>query len=390
MAEARVEPQPRRGWLRAAGLAMTLFLAACQGAIPKSKAPGTVAPPPPAPITSGLPDDQARHRIALLVPLTGPNASVGQAIANAANLALIDTGGKKVRMTTYDTATGAVVAAQRAVADGNKLFLGPLLAADVRAISPVAQKAGVPIVSFSNDAEIAGNGVYVLGFSPDQAIRRVVDYASSRGITKFAGLMPSGLYGRNASTTFIKSVEAAGGKVVAMKSYDRNAQSLTAAVKTLGVNQAYEAVLIADGGRIAVTAAPMIRKGLSPDARILGTELWNADNLVARSPALKGAWYASVSDSFYNQLAGKYRARFGKEPFRLASLGYDSVLLVVRTATNWKVGTPFPIRELEDRGGFSGIDGAFRFGGNNVAERALEVHEVGGPVVSPAPRGFGN
>ena len=393
MAEAWVNPQPKRGWVRIAGLAMTLLLAACQGAIPKGKAPGTVAPPPPPPITSALPEDAARHRIALLVPLTGPNAAVGQSIANAANLALIDTGGKAIRMTTYDTGPGAIAAAQRAIADGNRLFLGPLLAADVRAIAPIAAQKGVPIVSFSNDAEVAAGGVYVMGFAPEQAIRRVVEYASSRGVTKFAGLMPTGLYGRNASTVFLKSVEAAGGKVVALKSYDRNATSLTAAVKTLGVNQPYEAVLIADGGRIAVTAAPLIRKGQSPNARILGTELWNADGLVARSPALKGAWYASVADSFYNKLAVKYRTHYGKEPFRLASLGYDAVLLAVRIGADWKVGTPFPYRDLEDRGGFSGVDGAFRFGANHVAERALEVHEVvpgGGTIASPAPRGFGN
>ncbi|MGE0773967.1 MAG: penicillin-binding protein activator [Sphingomonadaceae bacterium] len=388
MAEAWVRPQPRRTWLRAAGLAMTMLLAACQGIVPRTKAPAPVAAPPP--VTSALPQDQARHRVALLVPLSGPNAAVGQSIANAANLALIDTGGRNIRMTTYDTGAGAQTAAQRALADGNRVFLGPLLSTDVQAINPLAQRAGVPIISFSNDAEIAGNGVYVLGFSPDQAIRRVVDFAHSRGVVKFAGLMPSGAYGRNAATTFIKSVESTGGKVVAMKNYDRNAQSLTTAVKTLGVNQPYDAVLIADGGRIASAAAPMIRKGLSPDARILGTELWNADSLIARSPALQGAWYASVSDGIYAQLAGKYRTRYGKEPFRLASLGYDSVLLVVRIAADWKVGAPFPVRELEDRGGFSGIDGAFRFGKDNVAERALEVVEVGNGVVSPAPRGFGN
>lgn len=392
MAEARVEPQPKRGWLRAIGLAATLLVAGCQGAIPKGRVPAPAAPPPP-PITSGLPEDQARHRIALLVPLSGPDSAVGQSIANAANLALIDTGGKKVRMTTYDTGGGAVAAAQRAVADGNKLFLGPLLSADARAIAPVAARAGIPIVSFSNDSSIAGNGVYVLGFVPDQSIRRVVEYAHSRGITKFAGLMPSGLYGRNASTVFIKSVEAAGGKVVAMKNYDRDPKSVNVAARTLGLNQPYEAILIADGGRIAAVATPAIRKGPSPDARVLGTELWNADNLVARSPSLQGAWYAAVSDSLYRQLAGKYRVRYGKEPFRLASMGYDAVLLTVRIAAEWKVGAPFPINELEDRGGFSGIDGAFRFGSNNIAERALEVYEVragGGSVVSPAPRGFTN
>jgi len=389
MAEAWVGLQPRRGLFRAAGLIATLMLAACQTMVPKGHAPTPTAPTTTAPITSALPEDQQRHRIALLLPLTGPNAGVGQSIANAANLALIDTGGKKLRMTTYDTGPGAMAAAQRAVADGNKLFLGPLLAADVRMISPIAKRAGIPIISFSNDAEIAGPGTYVLGFAPEQAIRRVVDYAHAHGVTKFAGLMPSGLYGRNASSVFIRSVEAAGGKVVAMKTYDRDAKSITVAAKTLGVGQPYDAVLIADGGRIAITAAPILRKGPSPQARILGTELWNADGLIARSPSLRGGWYASVSDGFYGQLAAKYRARYAKEPFRLASLGYDAVLLAVRIAADWKVGSPFPVAELEDKGGFTGIDGAFRFGPNNVAERALEVHEVGSGVISPAPRGFG-
>lgn len=393
MAEAWVRPQPRRGFARLAVLALAALLASCQGAVPKGRAPRPVPAAPQAPITSALPQDEARHRIALLVPLSGPNAAVGQSIANAANLALIDTGGRKLRMTTYDTGAGAATAAQRAIADGNRLFLGPLLSADVRAIAPVAAKAGIPIISFSNDADVAGGGVYLLGFSPGQAVKRVVDYARSRGVTKFAGLMPSGLYGRNAASVFIRSVEAADGKVVAMKDYDRDAKSVMTAARLIGINQAYDAVLIADGGRIASVAAPQIRKGTSPGARILGTELWNADNLVARTPALQGAWYASVSDNLFNQLSGKYRARFGKAPFRLASLGYDAVLLATRIATEWKVGTSFPLQELEDKGGFSGVDGAFRFGPNHIAERALEVHEVGpggGTVVSAAPRSFAN
>lgn len=378
---------------RIAALAVALVLAGCQGVVPKSRAPGPAAPAAPsAPITSALPMDQARHRIALLVPLTGPNSAVGQSIANAANLALLDTGGTKIRMTTYDTGAGAMGAAQRAIADGDRLFLGPLLAADVRAIAPIAKRAGVPVITFSNDTEVAGDGVYVLGFSPGQAIKRVVDYASSRGVTKFAGLMPTGLYGRNASSVLIKSVEATGGQVVAMKTYDRDPKSVVTAAKLLGIGQQYEAVLIADGGRIAATAGPAIRKGTSSTARILGTELWNADNMIAASPSLRGAWYASVADGLYRQLAIKYRQRYGKEPFRLASLGYDAVLLSARIAADWKVGTAFPLSQLEDKGGFAGVDGAFRFAGNHVAERSLEVHEVGpggGTIVSPAPRGFG-
>jgi branched-chain amino acid transport system substrate-binding protein len=106
---------------------------------------------------------------------------------------------------------------------------------------------------------------------------------------------------------------------------------------------------------------------------------------------MSGAWFASVSDGYYNQLATKYRAKYGKSPFRLSSLGYDSVLLVSRIAAKWRVGTPFPAAELSDPGGFTGIDGAFRFGRDGVAERALEVQQINPgafSVIGAAPRTF--
>lgn len=392
MAEALYRPQPRRSFLRLAGMAIALTLAGCQ-MIPK-KAPAPVAPPPQPtkPRVGGLPEDELRNRVALLVPMTGPNAAVGQSIANAANLAILDTGGNKVRITTYDTGPGAAAASARALADGNRLFLGPLLAEDVRAISDAARRAGVPVIAFSNDASVAGDGTFLMGFSPAQAIERVVQYARSKGATRFAGLMPTGLYGRNASSALIKAAESAGGSVVSMESYDRSPKALTRAIGALGGAQGYDAVLIADSGRIAIQAAPLLRKNGSPNARILGTELWNAEPALANTSALHGAWYASVSDGMYRQLANKYRARFGKGPYRLASLGYDAVLLTVRIASDWRPGDRFPVKKLTDRDGFAGVDGAFRFRDDGIAERALEVHQIGpgGSVVSPAPKGFGD
>lgn len=393
MAEPSYRSQPRRHFLRMGVLAAAALLAGCQTMIPRGKAP----PPPPVeqptlPPTGGLPQDQARNRVALLVPITGPNAAVGQSIANAANLAIIDTGGKTVRITTYDTGPGAMAAASRALADGNRLFLGPLLAEDVRAVAPAARARGVPVISFSNDTSVAGNGVFLLGFSPTQSVERVVRHASSKGATKFAGLVPSGLYGRNASNALIRAAEAAGGSVVSLQSFDRSPKALSGAIQRLGRGgQSYDAVLIADGGRIAIQAVPLIRKHGGSGARVLGTELWATEPSLVGNAAMNGAWFASVPDAMYRQLATKYRARFGRGPYRLASLGYDAVLLTVRIAADWQVGASFPARRLLDRDGFAGVDGAFRFRSDGVAERALAVHQIGSgglTVVSPAPRGF--
>lgn len=398
MAELSYAPQARRAFLGlAAAAGLTLTLGACQ-IIPDANAPETIARPEPEPVRPDpepvvrpAPGTDARHRVAVLVPLTGANGGVGQSIANAANLALTDTGGDRVRITVYDTAKGAAAAANQALAEGNRLFLGPLLADDVRAIAPLARARDVPVISFSNDVSVAGDGVYLMGFVPTQSIERVVGHARAEGAERFAGLIAEGDYGRRSGQALLGAVERSGGRIVGVQNYDRAPQGLRSAVTRLNGQTGYDAVLIADNGRIAPAAAALIRAGSSREARILGTELWKTETNLGASTAVRGAWFASVSDTMFNQLRSRYRARYGRAPYRLASLGYDAVLLTVRIAGDWRVGRPFPARELANEEGFTGVDGAFRFGRDGVAERALEVQEVtagGFTIVSPAPRGF--
>ncbi|WP_380788769.1 penicillin-binding protein activator [Sphingomonas sp. R86521] len=375
------------------------LLAACQTIVPKGPVSSSQQRPTTRPaadrpigVEAGIPRDAERNRVALLVPLSGGNAGVGTSIANATMLALMDTQNQRVRITNYDTATGAAAAAQRAIADGAQLILGPLLADDVRAVAPIAQAAKVPVISFSNDTGVAGNGTFLMGYAPTQSISRVVDFAKSRGVTNFAGLVPNGLYGERASTAFLRAVEGAGGQVVSLQTYARTAGGVTGAATRLAAKAPYDAVLIADSGATAAQAAGLVKRGAGASTRVLGTELWNSESGLAGKPSLAGAWYAAVSDTLYRQYAAKYRARFGAGPYRLSSIGYDSVLLTVRIARDWRPGTAFPVGRLRDGDGFSGIDGAFRFGRDSIAERALEVKEIRGgttTVVSPAPSGFG-
>ena len=404
MAEAAILPQPatdvrigrKRVIARTVAVAAALLLGACQTLVPRgpTSAPQQATRPEqtrPETVEEGLPRDTERNRVALLVPLSGPNAGVGRSLANATMLALLDTKNQKVRITNYDTATGAGVAAQRAIAEGAQLILGPLLSEDVRAVAPIARAARVPVLSFSNDVGVAGDGAYVMGYVPSQSIERVVQYARGRGVSNFGGLVPNALYGTRASTVFLRAVEAAGGKVVSLQTYDRSGGGVASAVNRMAKDAPFDGVLIADGASNAAAAVPLLKRA-SPSTRILGTELWNSDTAVASKAALNGAWFASVSDGLYRQYAGKYRARFGAAPYRLSSLGYDSVLLTVRIARDWKVGTPFPEAKLRAADGFAGIDGAFRFNREGVAERALEVQEIRGGAtvtVSPAPTGFG-
>jgi branched-chain amino acid transport system substrate-binding protein len=414
MAEQPSPPQARRPRLGRLVALLALALSACQLVpAPRAEAPpvASAVPPPPPPQAEpwraappplpaqpspaapalpapALPADVDRIRVAVLVPLSGPNAGVGQSLANAAALALLDAGGERIRLTMYDTAkAGAGAAAAQALAEGNRLFLGPLLADDVRAVAPIARRADVPVISFSNDVSVAGNGVYLLGFTPSQSVARVVAYARAQGLARFAALTPRGVYGHRIAQALVDATQRGAARLVSVEEFDRDAAGIRAAVVRAGTQGAYDAMLIADSARTAALAVPAIHAA-APRARILGTELWANDAGLAALPALRGAWYAAVSDSLFAQMRARYRARYGANPYRLASLGYDAVLLAVRTARAWQPGRPYPQRALRDPAGFTGVDGPYRFGAGGVAERALEVREVtanGSVVVSPAP-----
>lgn len=379
IAATRAQPQALAGQIKKLlVLASVILLAACS-TVPRSKAPVAVEP------SDGM------HRVALLLPVTGPDADVGQSIANATALALADTKVTNIRMVTYDTGLGVAAATQRAIADGNKLILGPLRGDNVIEVAQIARPAGVPIISFSNDVGVAGPNVFLLGHLPNQAIERVVLYAKSKGMNRFAGVVASNVYGQRAQSNLTTAVRAAGGILVGIQETNGTAASAEAAARRLSQMGAIDAILVADSGRAAITTVPALRRGGLRAAKVLGTDLWNIEGTLAGSPPIYGAWFASVSDTLYTQYAAKYRARFGKAPLRLSSLGYDSVLLVARVARDWQPGTRFPVAQLTDPQGFIGVDGAFRFNPNGLTDRMLEVQEVQAGkfvTVSAAPSQF--
>jgi len=354
-----------------------LALSACQTRAPIRPLPGEIEAPP-----------TTRQEVALIVPLTGEDGPVGTSISNAARLALLDTGNQSIDLKIYDsTQGGAAAVAARAIADGNKLILGPLLAEEVRAAAPVARTAHVPIIAFSNDESVAGDGVYLLGFTPRQSIGRVVQYARTRGAQRFGALVPTGVYGDRAAQAFTAALQASGGTLGAVESFGRSTAGVRTAVNALNAKGRFDAILIADSSRIAAQAG----MGLKAGPRLLGTELWANDRAIGANARLRGGWYAAAPDARFDQLVTRYRARYGRIPYRLGSLGYDGMLLTVRAARGWPAGRPFPQRLLTEREGFVGVDGIFRFGRDGIAERALEVREItaaGTKVVSPAATAF--
>ena len=358
---------------------VTVGLAALLGAcsvIPKgAERPGPVDTPTPEP-TQSLPSDETRHRIALLVPMSGRNGAVGQSIANATTMALLDTNADNLRITTYDTAKGPEAATRQAIAEGNKLILGPLLGSNIASVTALARAADVPVISFSNDTVAAGPDVFIMGHVPEQSIARTIQYARTQGSQNFAIIAPDGEYGARAEQAARSAVAAYGGNLVWTERFARGNTSIVSAAERLKAHGGFDTVLIADGARLAAQAARVLKSDGNGATQLLGTELWSGEGSVTRASALRGAWFSAVSDNRYKRFVDSYEARFGSQPYRIATLGYDAVLLTLRVARDWRVGRDFPDGALRNEDGFLGLDGAFRFHRNGLVERAFEVREV--------------
>lgn len=370
---------------------MTVALAACQ-VVPRGRQGPAPVPTsaPQGPSESVLPTDTARHRVALLVPLSGENAAVGRSIANAATMALLDTSAQNLRITTYDTGTNPGSAAATAMRDGNKLILGPLLRENVAPVMAQARGANVPLVTFSNDTSVALKDVFVMGHVPEQSIDRTVRYARAHNVTRFAGLLPNGDYGNRAAAALQQSVQRAGGALAGIERYDRGNTSIVSAANRLRNKGGYDAVLIADSPRIAASGATALATATTKP-KLLGTELWSGETFLTTSAPLRGAWFSAVSDARYRQFVTSYQTRFGDQPYRVATLGYDAVLLTLRVARDWQPGRPFPLARIVAPDGFLGLDGPFRFTPSGLGERAMEVRQVNAgavAVVDPAPAKF--
>ncbi|WP_375458269.1 penicillin-binding protein activator [uncultured Enterovirga sp.] len=364
--------------------------------------PLTEAPPPTpsAPASSGVTIGMGSVKVALILPLTGPGqgAIAGQSLRNAAELAMTEFQGADVTILVKDdkgTAEGAREAANAALAEGAELVIGPLFAPAVSAAGQVARAAGKPVIAFSTDTTIASRGVYLLSFTPQPEVERVVSYATGQGRRSFAALIPESYYGNVVEGAFREAAAKSGARVVAVERYASGqpgpaVQRLTAIVS--GDAAQADAIFIPDSGEsLAAVGTALGGISFNPGrVKPLGTGVWN-DPRATRIAALQGGWYAAPDQAGFAAFSGRYRAKFGSEPSRIATLSYDAVSLVVALARTQGPGR-FSDSVLLGAAGFSGVDGTFRFrsdGGNDRTLAVLELRDGTTGVVSPAPKTLG-
>lgn len=383
------------------GLGLAVSLAACGSINGMLGRGGSSDLSQPGPTAQTAPPDHSEQigsgpaRVALVLPLTqasGPSV-VGTALRNAAELAYAEAGGNDLTLLIKDdhsTPDGARAAAQAAMSEGAELVIGPLFASSVREVGVVAHGSGKPVIAFSTDTSTAGQGLFLLSFLIENYVDRIVDFAASKGKKSIAALIPENDYGRVAEAEFQQAAARDNIRVMTIEHYQpRNLSEATKKIAALG--DQIDALFIPDQADAmpamsqALTAAGINNK----QVQILGTGLWN-DARVLKLPALQGAWFAAPENGGFNAFAARYRAKYGSDPTRIATLAYDAVSLAAALA-HTQGSQRYSQNVLTNRSGFNGADGVFRFRADGTNERGLSVLQINDGTavpISPAPHSF--
>jgi branched-chain amino acid transport system substrate-binding protein len=328
----------------------------------------------------------ARGKVAILLPLSGPQKDIGQALLQAAQLAVFDMSEPEFELLPFDTngtPQGASAAVQKAASQNAKLILGPLLADNVAAAGITARQYNLNVIGFTTDWTKAGGNVMTIGILPFDQGTRMAQYAAQANKKRSAIINDNGAYSNAVISAFNQAARAYGISITA--------QVTPQTVSSLAAQKgSFDAILMPTDGQTTLSIGNQLNAiGLGSNTVLwMGTGLWDGEQ-IKRNPMMTNAVYAAPDPSSRQSFENNYRSLYGVTPPRLSSLAYDATALsVILLKQN---PTVYP-QNIMNASGFSGIDGIFRIQSNGLAQRGLAIHRITGRgdnmVINQAPKSF--
>ena len=348
-------------------------------------------------------DTSAPIPVALMVPGASASATdqlLARSIENATRLAIADLSGARIDLRVYQTngqAAAAAATAQQAVADGAKVILGPVFAQEANAVGVAVAPQGINVLSFSNNTDIAGANVFVLGPTFENTARRLVRYAATQGQRRVMIVhdrTPAGEAGRAAVA---RAIAGSGSTLVSTVGYEfsqngvvQAAPQIAATARGAGADALF---FTADtAGSLPLVTQLLRDQGLTPaQARYLGLTRWDIPQATLALPGVQGGWFAMPDPVAYQAFQARYQGTYGEPPHPIAGLGYDAIAAIGALARAGRADA-LSAAALTQPSGFAGVGGAFRLLPDGTNQRALAVAEIRNRqvvVIDPAPRSFG-
>lgn len=348
-------------------------------------------------------DTNAPVPVALLVPAGSGQAgdeTLAKSLQNAARLAISDLGGVRIDLRVYPTAGQpgqAQAMASQAISEGAKIILGPVFAQEANAAGVVAAAQGVNVLSFSNNPDIAGGNVYVLGPTFDNTAARLARYAVRNGKGRIMIVNDSNTAGELGRAAIQRGVQSAGGTVVGSESYEFSQNGVVQAAPRIAMAAqsagAQSVFLTADtAGALPLITQMLSESGLSPSTtQFIGLTRWDIPAATMALPGVQGGWFALPDPQLYQQYRARYQAAFGEAPHPISGLAYDGIAAIGALIKQGKASA-LTGSALTQGAGFVGVNGIFRLRSDGTNERGLAIAQIRDNqlvVIDAAPRSFG-
>ena len=349
---------------------------------------------------SAPPKEENHMRIGVFLPLSGPQASLGAQIDNGLQMAFFQIANPQIELLYFDSASldNAEALARDAIDAEIDMAVGPLFSEKAAAILPLLRDADIPILSFSNNQQIAASGLWVAGLLPEQQMDILLGQALSQGYQKFAILADSSVFGQRMGGHILNRLNAFGITASAYQPIDSQTASddeiLISQIKRFAryvpleegelLNDRpapYEVVMIAGGADFILKVAPLLSYyDLGPDRAVyLGTNLW-ANPALTGEPSLQNAYIATISPELSSAFSQRHQTVYDSQSSLLGQLGFDVMAvaaqaLLQRQTELDSLQSPLIASLLRDQG-FKGYTGSFKLAANGLNYRDYIIYQL--------------
>ncbi len=332
-----------------------------------------------------------QYNVALLFPMSGEAGEIGNELFDAAQLALFDLKDPNIHIKSYDTVgteRGAVDAINEAINDKADIVLGPLFSHSTKAIKSIAKKHNIKIISFSNDRSLANSNVVIFGITPEQQIKRVVQYALDKGVYRYSALLPQNDYGLQIKNIINfeldkldilpKNIQWYSGANEELSQNIRNLARLPEMVTEDYLKPKSEVLFIPESGNLL---SPIISRLSSKNEntdrfRFVGVSDWENPSIYS-DQKLNDSWFASIDIKARDDFNKVFDIYYGYKPSNLASLSYDAMALISLITADKPQVIYFKYSDV-----FEGIAGKFFFDQNGILQRELNMYQINNGVIN--------
>ena len=309
-------------------------------------------------------------QVALLLPLSGTRAALGQQMAKAVWL-VEDLGGTPGRTQILDsgeTPETAARAARDAVAQGAGIVVGPLFRDQTPAV--LGAVGTTPVMSLSNDAKLAASGAWVFGVTPAQSVETVLTYAKRSGARRITVLETAGALGQRASGALSKRSRVSRPAALPFVPAATQPNDVADALRQVGGGTLPDIIYIPGTTPLALQQAEAaVKTGVTT----IGSLQWSG-LAQPQLDRLDKACFTGPDPVRFNRLSAHFRTQLEEDVGVIAALAVDAVGLAHMTGAT---GT------LSGRTPFEGLLGDTRFDRDRTCERTLAILRIDRGAVVP-------